>query len=165
MEGTLARRTDAALLWCAALAPVGCAVVSAFVFYETGSGGSVRYFMLYAAPLLVAVALWARTRLAIADVIAPITLVVDAVVVAMSLIRFVLGELHPVSGHMLFLTYSLLTTRVGWYRWLAVALIVQTSIYKLVLWRDQQSWALGLVAGVLAAAVVLLAGRRAAVAT
>jgi hypothetical protein len=63
----------------------------------------------------------------------------------------VLGELLPFSGHMLFLAYSGLTTRRTWYRGLALALLVETTVFKLWLWRDVTSWALGLALGLLAA--------------
>ncbi len=161
MEGALTRRIDAALLWCAALAPVGCAVVAAFVFYETASWGSVRYFMLYAAPLLVAVALWGRARLRVIEALPPLTLVMDIVVVALAFVRFVLGEIHPLSGHMLFLTYSAITTRAASYRWLAGLLLLQTTAFKLLIWRDPQSWKWGLIAGLVAAIVVMLDSSRA----
>lgn len=161
MEGALTRRLDAALLWGAALAPVGCAVVAAFVFYETASWGSVRYFMIYAAPLLVAVALWGRARLQVVETLTPLTLAMDGVVVALSFVRFVFGEVHPLSGHMLFLTYSVITTRATGYRWLAVILLLETTVFKLLIWRDPYSWTLGLLAGLVMAVIVWLAGGRA----
>jgi hypothetical protein len=63
----------------------------------------------------------------------------------------VLGEVLPFSGHMLFLTYSGLTTTARWYRWLALVLLAETTVFKLWVWRDVYSWSLGLVIGLVAA--------------
>jgi hypothetical protein len=81
------------------------------------------------------------------------THVVDAVVLALAFARFVTGLL-PFSGHMLFLTYSLFARPVSpRYRWVALALLAETTVYKLWHWHDPRSWAIGLAAGMVAVAV------------
>ena len=80
--------------------------------------------------------------------------------VQLAFARFVVGTVLPFSGHMLFLTYTVLTIgRVRWYRRLAVVLLVETTIFKLWLWRDPYSWSIGLGLGAVAAAVALRTSR------
>ncbi len=149
---------DEWLVACAVLAPAGCLVVAAWTFQETGSWGAVKFFVLYALPLFAAAPLWARTRLAIIEQLSWFTLGMDASVLVLSVARFAASEIFPFSGHMLFLTYTLLTSRVRWYRILVTVLIIETSVFKL-LWRDQRSWALGLGLGLLAAVAVMVQQR------
>jgi hypothetical protein len=71
-------------------------------------------------------------------------------------IRFA-GLPVPFSGHMLFFVYAALTTRSTRFLLLILALATEATWYKLVVWRDPRSWALGIAAGtVLAAARVLI---------
>lgn len=136
-------------LWAAAIvAPALAFVAAAWAYEQTGSWGAVRFFVLYALPLFVAAPLWARTRLESLDVLSPLALATDVVVLVLSVARFVASEILPFSGHMLFLTYTLITSRSAWYRWFAAALIVETSVFKLLLWRDAQSWMAGLLLGI-----------------
>jgi hypothetical protein len=110
---------------------------------------------LYVAPLFLAAPLWARQRLDMLEHLTARALVADVLVTSLAFARFVAGERLPFSGHMLFLAYTLLTPGLAsWYRLLAVVLLVETTVFKLWLWSDATSWALGLVLGVGAAAVV-----------
>jgi hypothetical protein len=87
----------------------------------------------------------------------------DVLVVAVSALRLA-GPLVPFSGHMLFLTYTMLTTPVRWYRVAAALLAVQTTLFKfglaadppaawyglfLRLW-DPTGWWTGILAGLVA---------------
>jgi len=110
-----------------------------------------RFLALYVAPLFAAAPLWLRLRLRAPDAARGIRAWLDGAVLLLSFLRFVLGGVLPFSGHTLFLTYSGLTTRDAWYRWLAAALVVETTVFKLWLWRDASSWALGIALGLLAA--------------
>jgi hypothetical protein len=83
---------------------------------------------------------------------------VDVLAVVLGAVRFA-GALVPWSGHMLFFTYSALTTRSAPYALLALALTAETTWFKLVLWRDFASWSLGLAAGAALAAVRILIHR------
>jgi hypothetical protein len=138
------------------VAPVLGFVAGAWAYAETGSWGSVRFFVLYAAPLFLAAPLWMRSRVCVIAQLSNFALVMDVVVFVASVARFAAAEIFPFSGHMLFLTYTLLTARARWYAWLAVALIAETSFFKLVLWRDQRSWMIGLVLGAVIGALVRL---------
>lgn len=117
-----------------------------------------RFLLLYAAPFFVAFFAWARIRVdEVAATPAP-ALAVDALAVVLGAVRFV-GPVVPFSGHMLFFAYSALTTSSASYRWLALALAAETTWFKLVLWRDVQSWSLGIAAGVALAATRILVRR------
>lgn len=120
-----------------------------------------RYVTLYLAPLFAVFGWWARARMRDADAASPGRIVVDAVVVALAAARFAGGFL-PLSGHMLFLTHAAGTTR-GALRLAAVALLLETTWFKLMIWRDPASWGLGLAAGLAAVALYrrLPAGTRA----
>jgi len=105
--------------------------------------------------MCVAVPWWARERLrafAREPGIAPGRLVLDVGVLVLALARFGIGDTLPFSGRMLFLCYSLLTTSTRGYRLVALVLVLETTIFKLVLWQDPQSWGLGLALGIIAAA-------------
>jgi hypothetical protein len=128
------------------------AVVIALHAVDLGAktGAAVAFLVAYVAPLVIAAPLWLRGRLEV-----PMrTRVVDIVVLALAFARFVTGLL-PFSGHMLFVTYSLLARPVSpRYRWVAGALLVETTLYKLWQWHDPRSWGIGLAAGLVAAAIV-----------
>lgn len=109
-----------------------------------------RYLVLYLAPLASAFLLWLRLRLLCPVGARRSARILDAGVVAVAALRAVTDAI-PLSGHMLFLVYSGLTTR-GWaYPLLAVLLVAETTVFKLLVWNDPASWALGGFAGLLAA--------------
>ena len=83
----------------------------------------------------------------------------DVLVFVLAAARFGVGERLPFSGHMLFLTYTILTTRDRPYRWLALGLLVETTLFKLGLWSDPRSWSIGLLVGAIAALVALVLER------
>lgn len=143
------QRLDKLLISGIVIAPVLCLLAARWAFVETGSWGAVRFFVLYALPLFVIAPIWARTRLAIIHELSWLTLAIDATVLVLSIARFFASDVFPFSGHMLFLTYTLLTSRHASYRWLALALIVETSVFK-YMWHDSRSWAIGLVLGLVA---------------
>lgn len=81
---------------------------------------------------------------------------VDAPVIALSLTRAVVPIPH-ISGHVLFLAYTLLTARTAVARWTAAAIMIQVAYLKIVLWQDPTVFG-----GVLLGAVAALAFRRGA---
>ncbi len=111
-----------------------------------------RFLLLYVAPFFVAFFVWARVRVDEVARTPPGALGVDAGAVVLGAVRFV-GPLVPFSGHMLFFTYSVLATRSTPYRLLALVLAVETTWFKLGLWRDPASWGLGIAAGAALAGV------------
>ena len=120
-----------------------------------------RFLLLYLAPLAVTVVWWISLRLKALESSTPLTRVVDLLVFALAATRLA-GAGLPLSGHMLWLTYAALTTRDRWFRFVAVVLVVETTIFKLGLWHDTQTWALGAIVGVLMAAVYWRASATAA---
>jgi hypothetical protein len=112
-----------------------------------------RFALLYIAPFFAAFFLWARLRLDRVDRDPPAALAVDAVAVLLGGVRMVAVPLVPFSGHMLFYAYSALTTRSAPYLLLMLVLVAKTTWFKLVLWREPASWALGIGVGATLAAV------------
>ena len=108
--------------------------------------------------MFLAAPLWARHRLDGFERRPGAVDAADAGVLALSLARFVAGGVLPFSGHMLFLACTGLTVRAPGYRRLALALLVETTAFKLWLWRDPRS--LGLVLGVAAGWAVAARGPR-----
>ena len=111
-----------------------------------------RFLLFYVAPLFLAAPLWVELRISENGLAVTRQSLMDGAITVAAFLRFVLGTILPFSGHMLFLTYTGLTTPRGWYRWLALGLIVETTVFKLWLWRDRYSWSLGLLLGLAAAA-------------
>ncbi len=142
----------------AVVLPLACLVASVVI----RDWAAQRFLFLYAAPLLLAVPLWARLRLATLESSSAASRLLDVLVLALGLARFV-GAVVPLSGHMLFLTYSGLTTPIKWYRWVVVVLLAETTVFKLILWQDAWSWGLGLGVGLLAATIYGLLRRGQAV--
>jgi hypothetical protein len=117
-----------------------------------------RFLLLYTAPFFPAFFLWARRWLEEVEQQRPAALVVDAMAVVLAATRM-MGTWLPVSGHMLFYTYAGLTTRSRVLRVLIGVLTAIAAWFKLVLWGDWRSFALGIATGLALAAVRMLAGR------
>jgi hypothetical protein len=111
-----------------------------------------RFLLLYVAPFFVAFFAWARIRVDEVERTPAGALAVDGLAVGLGAIRFA-GLPVPFSGHMLFFAYSALATRSVPYRLLALVLAAETTWFKLAVWSDFASWALGIGAGVALAAV------------
>lgn len=115
-----------------------------------------RFLLLYVAPFFVAFFAWAWVRVGRIERDRPAALAVDAAATVLGAIRFA-GLPVPFSGHMLFYAYAALTTRSPRLLLLVLALAAEATWYKLVVWRDPRSWALGIATGcALAAARVLI---------
>jgi hypothetical protein len=128
-------------------------------FLSMDAGPARRFVVFYIAPMVLVFPLWARVRLARIEVEPAGRVALDAAVTLLAEVRTLTGAL-PFSGHMLFLTYSLLTTRPLWYRVVAILLIAETTWFKLGMWSDLRSWSLGLACGLAAAAVYAFLGKR-----
>jgi hypothetical protein len=138
------------------LVACGIALVLAVIIPERRG-----FFIIYMAPLLLAGPLWLRFRVAQIETLSERQLTVDGVVFLAGALRMFGGwGVLPYSGHMLFLTYSMLTTRSLGYSLVAAVLLVMTTIYKLALWDDWSTWLWGLALGIIAAAIWHRASRR-----
>jgi hypothetical protein len=133
-------------------AAVGATILTASLALFATEWRVQRYLVFYLAPIVGMFPLWVRVRLLERRKWPERAVLVDGAVVVLALLRFVTGAL-PMSGHMLFFVHSGLSTRISWYRWLAAALALETTWFKLVLWADPWSWALGIGMGSVAAAL------------
>lgn len=145
---------------CAAAVPILFAAAALVV----DGWAARRFLLLYAAPFFVAFFVWARLWMDRVGRDAPGALAVDAAAVALGAVRFA-GPFVPFSGHMLFFTYSALTTRSPGYLLLVLALAAETTWFKLALWRDPRSWGLGIAVGAALAAVRIFLQRASPVPT
>lgn len=118
-----------------------------------------RFLILYIAPLFAISPIWVRLRLVSWPPRLAAVAAIDAAVFLLSFLRFVSGTFLPFSGHMLFLTYSAAVTNSTIYRALALLLLIVTTWFKLVLWRDPHSWSIGLILGLVAAGSTLWVSR------
>ena len=89
--------------------------------------------------------------------------IVDALVVVLAMGR-VVGNVPFVSGHTLFLTYAILSSRSIVVRVTALLVMAQTVYLKYFVWHDFVTSTSGIVLGMTAAAVVFAWGRRPAAA-
>lgn len=117
-----------------------------------------RFLLLYVAPFFAAFFAWAWMRVGRMDDDPPAALAVDALAVVLGAIRFA-GAPVPFSGHMLFFVYAALTVRSTRFLLLIALLAAETTWFKLVLWCDPRSWALGIAVGAALAAVRILVHR------
>ncbi|HEU0300648.1 MAG TPA: hypothetical protein VFR37_14355 [Longimicrobium sp.] len=124
-----------------------------------------RFALLYIAPFFVAFFVWARLWLDRVDRDPPRALAVDAAAAVLGAVRMAAVPLVPFSGHMVFFAYSALTTRSARYLLLVLALAAGATWFKLVLWRDPASWALGMGLGTALAAVRIFLQRHSPVPT
>lgn len=139
-----------------ALVPLAC--LCCLPLFHTWPGR--RFLLYYFAPIVSMAFFWGGLRLAKWDSYVRGHFVLDAVVFSAALARFVIGEVLPFSGHMLFFGYTLLTIWEAWYRVLCVLLILETTWFKLYIWKDWKSWILGLVSGLLIGVAWLVIGKR-----
>ena len=123
-----------------------------------------RFLLLYVAPLFVAFFVWGWIRVGRMEDDRPAAPAVDALATVLGAIRFA-GLPVPFSGHMLFFVYAALTTRSPRFLLLILALAAETTWFKLVLWRDPRSWALGIAGGTALAAARVLINRNSPVPT
>lgn len=104
-----------------------------------------RVLLLYNAPTCAAGAWWLYLRVGNMQAQWSVGIVLDAVVFVVALLRALPFLPLPFSGHMLFLVYSLLTTRSAAYRWVAAVLVLETTVFKLVVWGDWYTWSIGVI--------------------
>ena len=164
LDGSLRRDTLERLLASMTIvAPILCLVLATVVYYWLDSWLAARFVVLYVAPMALVAPWWIRERIRSrqSDLMRPIPRLVDATVLLLAMARFGIGEMLPFSGHMLFLTHTALTTRARRYQAVAAALIVETTIFKLWIWQDARTWAIGLTGGLLTALIHKISTRRA----
>ncbi len=144
--------------WFALLAvalPLGC-IASAWTVEQPAAR---RYVLYYAMPLTVIVPVWGRLRLVRFAALTPTQRVADALVLIAATVRTLGGDVVPVSGHALFLTHTIVTTRNKYYRMAATGASAITLWFKLRIWNDRSSLVAGVLAGGMTALVWMLSDR------
>jgi cation transport ATPase len=119
-----------------------------------------RFLLFYFAPIVSMVFFWGGLRVEKWQSFVRGQLAIDAAILTAALARFVIGEVLPFSGHMLFFVYTLLTTREKWYRVLCILLILETTWFKLHLWNDWRTWTMGSVAGLISGVAWMMVWKR-----
>lgn len=139
----------------AAAVVVPMAIAAGALVAVDGRDGRV-FLLLYIAPFFVAFFAWAGIRVGEIDGTRAGAWAVDALAAGLAGVRLI-GPFVPASGHMLFFAYSALSTPSAPYRLLVLVLAAEATWYKLVVWDDFSSWAIGIAAGAaLAAARILI---------
>ena len=132
-------------------AATGIAFTGLVVAYGLSRGDDEwrSFWLLYVLPIVAAAPLWVGLRLADPARWPWSARILDASVVALSVIRFFWPVYFPFSGHAFFLAYSMMTTRRRWWLLVAGALLAETTLFKLAIWDDPGSWATGAALGLM----------------
>jgi len=149
------RTLRALLLWATFLCPAVAVIAGLFA----ATWPIQRGLIFYVAPLFFIGPLWLRLRLDERGLGWGTLWSIDLGIFFLAVLRFATGPWLPFSGHMLFLTYSALTTTSAPYRALAFALALETAWFKFVLWHDPRTFWFGLAGGAVAALVFVLVRR------
>lgn len=106
------------------------------------------FFIVYLSPLPPTGALWLRLRFRTLDRLTDQEILLDLSTFGLAALRSAGGwGIIPYSGHMVFLTYSILRTPQLGYRLLAAALLLMTTAYKFRISHDISGWVVGLALG------------------
>lgn len=125
------------------VAAIGLPLAAVVLGLITHQGAASWRWILYVAPLFAAGPLWIRERVRERGVRPDVVWAIDLTVFGLATARFLTGRFLPFSGHMLFLTYSGLSTNSRLYQVFAVVLILETAWFKFMLWDDPTSFWLG----------------------
>ena len=90
---------------------------------------------LYVMPMYLLAPWWACVKLSDPPSLYPRGILTDVLAVGIAASRTVTPVI-PASGHVVFLVYSLLTTRSRWYFVPAAAFLLFTLVVKLAVWQD-----------------------------
>lgn len=114
------------------------------------SGDKLRGVYIYVVPIVVPFIAFLFDRAKRFRGLAMIVLVVDILVVGISMWR-VVGHVPYISGHALFLSYALLSSRTRIARGAAAVVMLQVIYLKYIVWHDWITPTSGIVLGTLAA--------------
>jgi len=131
----------------------GAVPIALAAWHVSGAGWNDSLFFLhYCAPMYFIVPLFLYVRLGRLPDAGIKPFLIDVVVILLTASRL-FSSLIPVSGHMIFLTYTAMTVELRWFRGIALSMIIHASLVKLILWGDFFTWGLGVAAGLAAAQV------------
>ncbi len=116
-------------------------------------------FFIYNIPIGFVFVLAALDWLSQFDRLTRAQMAVIVVTVGIALARMGGPAALPYSGHAVFALFALGTTRRGWVRLLAAAVLAQVTVLKLVFWQDT-TWFGGMLIGVVALVVYHIAAKQ-----
>jgi hypothetical protein len=114
------------------------------------------FSLLYNGPLVILAAFWLLCRKQEYQRWQSLQIMLDMAIMGIAISRFY-GALIPPSGHALFLTYSLITVSNRYYRIAALMMLLVTIALK-ISWGDYQSWAYGILLGVVSGTIWIWIG-------
>jgi hypothetical protein len=100
-----------------------------------------RFVLFYFLPIVIIALLWLFLRLKKYNTLSKTVIIIDVLVFISAIFRLI--GILPFSSHMLFLTYSIITTDNKYFRILTVLIILETTYLKLFIWNDTLSWVFG----------------------
>lgn len=112
-----------------------------------GDWRATRYLLLYVAPLIAFAPWWAFDRSTGYRELSRAQLATDVTVALLAAVRLLVGSGVPVSGHALLLTHATITLNHRTYRYSALALLVVTTWFKVVIWDDPRTLIAGVALG------------------
>lgn len=131
------------------LSLIGAALYALYVTLRFPSGSLWgQYF--YVAPIVVPFAAFLFDRAARHRQVTAFQLIIDVLVVGTAIWR-VIGHVPYISGHALFLTYALLSTRSRVAQITAAVVMLQVIYLKYLVWDDWITSTIGIALGLLAA--------------
>ncbi len=101
------------------------------------------HFVQYVPPAIIFAALLVSDRLTYSRAHLPVKCAFDITAIAIAASRMFITT-TPFSGHMVLIVYGLITARSTWLRLMALALLVHTTVLKLLVWSDSSTWVYGL---------------------
>jgi hypothetical protein len=120
--------------------------------YRVADGGWYTNieFLHYSVPMFFITLFFVARRIKDNSELQARNILLDAAVLFLVASRM-LTDIVPFSGHMLFLSYSFLTQKCRFYKILCLLYLLHATYVKLFLWGDPMTWAIGGLAGYVAA--------------
>jgi len=125
---------------------IACLVAVGLLIFNTSIAAEIRFSIFYNGLLFSIWFYWLHRRLKEGSLNGSLLNVIDLVVNVAAISRF-FGSTIPISGHALFLTYSIFTVKDRKYLSLAMILLFVVIALK-VSWNDNATWLFGMFCGV-----------------
>ena len=125
---------------------IACLIAVGLLSFITSIAAGTRFSIFYNGPLFAVWFYWLNRRLKEGSLNGSWSNLIDLIVNVAAISRF-LGSTIPMSGHALFLTYSIFTVKDR--KYLSLALILLSVVIALkVSWNDNTTWLFGVFCGV-----------------
>jgi len=125
---------------------IACVIVVGLLTFNTSIASDIRFSVFYNGSLFAVWFYWLHRRVKEGSLNGSWLNVLDLIVNVTAISRF-FGSTIPISGHALFLTYSLFTVKDRKYLFLALILLFVVIALK-VSWNDNTTWLFGMFCGV-----------------